>query len=1689
MTLAASLKALDALSELNATDSLYESSTTAVASFAPSAPTGTTFVWKDAANGSFVGTGWLSNGATGVPEAGDTADMSVTGANPYKVLMNDVTITVDNNTWTFDDYVVGNLILGVETTLEVDPNSFDLQYGAANAGTILVDSTLTVGDGTGNNVIFDGSGFINLNNADANATLTGSGTGTILDLFGQRIIGSGTISNLTIYLDPNSSIATSNTMKTLTLNPGSGGIYNEGALAAYYTSTLLIESTTVNQGSFIPGDAAGYMEAGGAGAKIDLYSVHIEGGGIHGLLGGVVETMDPYSIVDGSTDAGSVTILGDLLVANGNNLTVEGTIDNEGTLEIQGNTQLTVDGVLGVTFDSGGTANKGVIAFDDSAGNVINTNGNVTTLTNVDNTISGAVHISNMTIVNEAGGTIDATGPTNQIIIDGSDKLENSGLVEATGKAGLYLSSQVIDAALGGKIVAGAGSLIDIASDTFQGGTISAVGTGEWVLVDPYNVLDGSTNSGAVTVTTTLTAAAGNNLELKGAIHNEGTLAIDGNTQLTIDGTKGAMLDSGGLTTKGQVTFDDSAGNVINTNGNATTLTNVDNTISGAVHISNITIINKAGGTIDATGTVNQLVIDGSDKLENSGLVEATGAAGLYISGQVIDGALKGKIVAGAGSLIDIASDTFQGGTISALGTGKWVLVDPYNVLDGSTASGAVTVTTTLTAAAGNNLELKGAIHNEGALAIQGNTQLTIDGTTGATLDSGGLATKGQVTFGDSAGNVINTNGNATTLTNVDNTISGAVHISNMTIVNDVGGTIDATGKVNQFIVDGSDRVINAGLLEATGAAGLYIAGVTVKNTGGTISAGAGSKVELLSDSITLGTLQTTGTGIIEIADSGTSLSASNVANGLTLAATIQIDDGQLLSITGSVVNSGKIEVGVTGGATLELGATLSGGGSIVLFDSASSAITVGFNNVNNTISGAGKISATIQQQTGGVIEATHLDNALILATGVVIANGGVLEANAGELIVDDAVTGAGSVVITNGGSASFAAAFSENVNFLGANAGALDLTDAYTGTVTGFGVGDSIELLGLSADSVSLNALDQLVVKSGTTTVATIQLAGNYAGDQFLTETNAKGVEVIEVLAPTVAQYLADKAHYDAQPWGFDIVDSASSIQASLAALAADAHIDKIVANSGVVTVLVATFTSAKSALNKVVGGFTISDTASNIVAALSALSADAAHIHSIAPTSGTVTVSTAQFNQYHALLNTFVAGFTVADTAADILSDLAALRADIANIGAITITNGALTVTATLFAANRAALDKISGGFAISDTAANIVSHLAAIDADLAHINSLTVSGKVVVAASQAVNNRAALDKIAAGYSISDTAANIQTALASLFADTAKIVSITSTSGAVTVSDAVFEVDRALLDKVSPGIVIRDLGAKIVSDLAGLLADNSHIASLVATDSAPSVAFATFKTYASVLNKVVGGFAIRDIAAAITTNFAAIVADTAHIASITSTDAPLKFGATAFVANETTLNKVTGGVAISDTTTNIEASAFSLLGDLAHIQSVYFTDVGTPTLKLTAVQVAEVQPILSKIANNYVLDDLTAPGVTITTGHGNFLTIGDVPTTDTINGGGTNETFVFGAGLGHATLVDFSSHLTGTTHDTIQLSALDFGSFTALTGQEASQHGSDVWLQSKTSSDLIVIDNLTTQTLGALSADFRFV
>ena len=83
----------------------------------------------------------------------------------------------------------------------------------------------------------------------------------------------------------------------------------------------------------------------------------------------------------------------------------------------------------------------------------------------------------------------------------------------------------------------------------------------------------------------------------------------------------------------------------------------------------------------------------------------------------------------------------------------------------------------------------------------------------GVTLQGGG-----EVTLSDDAGNVIAGTMSSVTLTNVDNTISGAGQLGNgqMMLINE--GTIVATGN-NALVIDtGANAVVNSGTLEATGS-------------------------------------------------------------------------------------------------------------------------------------------------------------------------------------------------------------------------------------------------------------------------------------------------------------------------------------------------------------------------------------------------------------------------------------------------------------------------------------------------------------------------------------------------------------------------------------------------------------------------------------------------------------------------------------------------------------------------------------------------------------------------------------------------------------------------------------------------------------------------------------------------------
>ena len=81
----------------------------------------------------------------------------------------------------------------------------------------------------------------------------------------------------------------------------------------------------------------------------------------------------------------------------------------------------------------------------------------------------------------------------------------------------------------------------------------------------------------------------------------------------------------------------DSSQNFISGTDPSVTLTNIDNTISGAGHLGNgqLTLINE--GTIDANGTHPLIVDTGANPITNSGTLEATGSGGLIIDSDVVN--------------------------------------------------------------------------------------------------------------------------------------------------------------------------------------------------------------------------------------------------------------------------------------------------------------------------------------------------------------------------------------------------------------------------------------------------------------------------------------------------------------------------------------------------------------------------------------------------------------------------------------------------------------------------------------------------------------------------------------------------------------------------------------------------------------------------------------------------------------------------------------------------------------------------------------------------------------------------------------------------------------------------------------------------------------------------------------------
>ena len=386
----------------------------------------------------------------------------------------------------------------------------------------------------------------------------------------------------------------------------------------------------------------------------------------------------------------------------------------------------------------------------------------------------------------------------------------------------------------------------------------------------------------------------------------------------------------------------------------------------------------------------------------------------------------------------------------------------------------------TMVVSDGAMLPLGGTIDNSGTIALSSSgdqTELQIIGD-GVTLQGGG-----QLTLSDSDANIIVGTSPGSTLTNVDNTISGAGQIGigdgNLTLVNEAHGTIDANVAGGTLTLDTGNTIVNAGLLEATNGGALDVQDGTIDNIGtGAEGIALGGTSTLLVDTATL---DLTGGG-------GVSL-----ANGSQI---IENADSPLL--TGN-------------------------GGSLHALD---------LDNVDNIISGAGTIGHSgdglLALTNSGTIDANVSGETLTVNTGNAIANTGTLEAsNGGTLLIDDAVnnSGAGNALI-EGGIVDFAS--TTNVNEITFNNGSgapaygeVVLGDptngqnvtvnGFTGTAPNLTDSDSIDLTGTWTveSETSSGANTVLALKDGSATVTltfddfngTLNVASDGNGGTLITD------------------------------------------------------------------------------------------------------------------------------------------------------------------------------------------------------------------------------------------------------------------------------------------------------------------------------------------------------------------------------------------------------------------------------------------------------------------------------------------------------------------------------------------------------------------------------------------------------------
>ena len=1018
------------------------------------------------------------------------------------------------NNGTLDVTGTGNELIGEAVTnagtIEVLTGALAIGPGSAvanSSGNIIVDAALTLNAATISGGPIEGGGSIDVTGAstiDSGATLSTSAVTADAKLIVDGITVSGSV------ITDNSSIELDDTVK---LQGGAtiqgGPVTNNGTVEIAGAATLLNDIVTNNGTVQVDGNQTLNLSGGKISGGMINGSGTIDVTGASTIDGGATLSTSAVTVEAGTTLTLDTATVDGATISDKGSVTIDGTVKLTGGAVIKGDSSVfapkggspaTVEfnwGQLGASYTVLDSPQQ-VVATDGTGGTVSSAGGLLMRLdqssgwwgnfapgthllwdvqSGPDITVKFATPVSSAgaqiqadyygsftaeiiayDLVGNVIGTVTEDGVSNgnsdgsAIFIDLISNSADIAMVKFMLTSATYSPN---DFAIGP---------VQFSEEPSVGGSGPIVNNGTLEIEGPATLLDDIvTNHGTVTVD------PGQTLTLSGSEISGGSIAGTG----TIDVTGASAIDGGATLSTGFVTVETHQALMLDKmTVDGTTITDkgsieLDDTVKlqGGAQIQGGPVTNN--GTLEIAGAATLL----NDIVTNNGTVQVDGSQTLKLSGSKISGG----IVNGSGT-IDVtgASTIDSGATLST----SAVTAGAKLTLDGVTVSGSV-ITDNASIELDDTVKLQGGatiqggpVTNNGTLEIAGAATLLNDIVTNiGTVQVDGSQTLKLSGTEISGGTV---NGSGTIDVTGASTIDGGATLSTSAVIADAKLTLDGVTVSGSVITDNSSIELDD----------------TVKLQGGTQVQGG----------------PVTNNGTLEIAGAATLLN-----DIVTNSGAVQVDDGQILTLSGTEISGGTINIysglsggtiAVTGDSTFDGNATLNNGAVTVASDvtlkfddatvSASKIINSGTVKVETdkqlTLAGATltggalTIIGTLTSSGTTTVTDANISNSYLLEstlggllslvatspTPVISNTGGTIRANNAELdIISEAVTNTGTLAAINDGTLKLIST---------------DVTN--TGGAVSIEAGSTFDLSGATVDGGTLTIAGTLV-STGTSTIS----------------------------------------------------------------------------------------------------------------------------------------------------------------------------------------------------------------------------------------------------------------------------------------------------------------------------------------------------------------------------------------------------------------------------------------------------------------------------------------------------------------------------------------------------------------------------------------------------------------------------